>query len=59
MLFTGLYYKSEITPIQIDDKSKLNKIVGQRTKNGKNQVLVKNSGNSKPKWTNLTDFLSK
>ena len=63
--FSGLFYKSELYPIEIDSKSKLSRIIGQRfskKEKGKkkrhiNEVLVtKKSGNAE--WVPLNKFIS-
>lgn len=47
----GLFYKEELTPIPIE-QSKLSKIVRQREKRRKRQVLVGR------KWIDLDKFIS-
>ena len=61
-ILTWLFYKNEVSPIEIDSKSKLSRIIGQRAR-GKNkkrisEVLVKNKRGKKAKWIDLNKFIS-
>lgn len=49
---SGLFYKPELTPVDVSKNPKLRQIKGQRMKNGRKEVLYKK------KWVNLEDFIS-
>ena len=58
MSFPGIQYKQELIPVQIDSKSKLSKIIGQKLEGKTKKVLVKQK-KGKPKWMALDEFISK
>ena len=58
MSFPGILYKQELDPVQIDSKSKLSKIIGQKLEGKIKKVLVKQK-KGKPKWMALDEFISK
>ena len=56
-IFSGNFYKEEITPVPIDSMSKLSKIIGQMARHHRRQVLVRNK-KGQSNWIDLDKFIS-
>ena len=58
LYFSGLYYRHNLKSVTLPN-SKLEKILQQRSKGSRNQVLIKPlEPNNSPKWMDLETFLS-